>query len=110
MALLSFGIKVFKRVSHDSESFRKTTRYFTLIVEVEISFLTTNSEIEVFCYFLLFVFKDYYFCFSSIKREFVTTNSLTESFEVTVYKFVDFCRDFLANKRLVSSQKWCTEL
>ena len=108
MALLSFGIKVFKRVSHDSESFRKTPRYFTLIVE--ISFLTTNSEIEVFCYFLLFVFKDHYFCFFNIKREFVTTNSLTESFAVTVYKFVDFFRDFLANKRLVSSRKWCTEL
>ena len=42
--------------------------------------MTTNSEIEVLCYFL-FVF------ISNIKREFATTNPLTESFEVTVYKF-----------------------
>ena len=42
------------------------------------NFLTTDSEIEVLCYFLLFVFKDCYFRFPSIKREFVTTNPLTE--------------------------------
>ena len=59
---------------------------------------------------MLFVFKDYYFFFPSVETEFVTTNPLTESFEVTVNKFIDFLRDFLVNKRLVSSAKWCTKL
>ena len=45
--------------------------------------------------------KDYYFCIPSITREFVTRNPLTESFVVTVYKFVDFLkRDFSANKKV----------
>ena len=106
--MLSFGIKVFKWVSHDSESFRKTPKYFTLIVG--IIFWPLILKLRYFFYLLGFVFKGYYFCFPSIKEEFVTTNPLTENFEVTVYKFVDFLRDFSANKSIVSSAKWCKEL
>ena len=32
IALLSFGIRLFKCVSHDNESFKKTPRYLTLVV------------------------------------------------------------------------------
>ena len=45
---------------------------------------------------LSFWIKVFYFGFPSIKREFVTTNPLTKSFEIFLYKFGDFLKRFFS--------------
>ena len=93
---------------HDSESFRNTPRYFTLIVGIIFWPIILKLRCLVISCFLFL--KTIISVFPVLRESFFTTNPLTESFDVTVYKFDDFLRDFTNNKWLVSSSKWCTEL
>ena len=97
MALLNFGSKLFKWVSHDNESFRKTPRPVD-------HFLTTN-------------------CFLFLKTIISVFPVLRERERVCYYQSIDrelcshclrvcwfFKEIFQLIKRLVSSAKWCMEL
>ena len=83
MALLRFGIKVFKWVYHDSESFRTTPRFFSLIVGIIFWPLILKLRLFVISCFL---------------------------FLRTIISVFPVLTDFSANKRLVLSAKWCYEL
>ena len=92
MALLSFGIKVFKWGSHGSESFRKTTRYFALIVRIIFWPLILKLGCFVISYFLFL--KTIISVLPILRESLLVRIHWQRPLRSLFYRFVDFLKIF----------------